>query len=491
MQRQDEALCASFSQEFVGADLADRRREDRLVEIARQLRAAPKESLPDLAPTQADLTAMYRFLGASKVKMGAVMEPHIQATARRCAEARTILVIYDTSEMELKGDTRRGLGPLRGESSRGFFLHPALAVASDGSRRPLGLLGAITWKREEGTRRSRNPDGSRKNGGAYHRETEKESARWWELVAEVEDRLEDAEVGAAEAGLDEALRIEAIHVADREADAFHIVRDAQEHGARFVIRMARDRVLLDEDDDERIGRTSEVLACCEDMVTLEVPVTKRAGNTIPRALKGRSARVAKLGVTATKARIARPNYDRTSAEGLDVNIVCVREIDPPDGVEPIGWVLITSEPIDTKEQVIKVVEIYRTRWMIEEFFKALKQGCAFESRELESYHTLTNALGIFLPIAWHLLLLRHLAEPRPDVPATAVLSPTQIQILRARVPKLVPAHPSASDALRAVAYLGGHFIKRRPGWLVLGRGLEELLSMEVGWRLARGMELEM
>jgi hypothetical protein len=128
---------------------------------------------------------------------------------------------------------------------------------------------------------------------------------------------------------------------------------------------------------------------------------------------------------------------------------------------------------------------------IEEFFKALKTGCAFEKRQLESYDTLTVALGIFLPIAWQLLLLRHQAQTASDEPAERVLSPVQIQVLRARLPKLVPAAPTAADALRAVAYLGGHFIKRSPGWLVLGRGLQTLLELEVGWRLARGMELEL
>ena len=121
-----------------------------------------------------------------------------------------------------------------------------------------------------------------------------------------------------------------------------------------------------------------------------------------------------------------------------------------------------------------------------------KQG-AFEKRQLESYDTLTVALGIFLPIARQLLLLRHQADHTTDEPAERVLSPVQLDVLRARVPHLVPLKPSAADALRAVAYLGGHFIKRRPGWLVLGRGLQTLLDLEVGWRLAlaRGMKLQL
>ena len=62
------------------------------------------------------------------------------------------------------------------------------------------------------------------------------------------------------------------------------------------------------------------------------------------------------------------------------------------------WVLWTSEPVETAEQVAQVVDGYRTRWLIEEYFKALKTGCAFEERQLRSIRTLTNALGLRHPL---------------------------------------------------------------------------------------------
>ena len=461
----------AFAREFDGARLGDRRLEDRLIRVAELCRASPDKSFPDIAVAEADLTGLYRLLRSPKVTLGTVLEPHLESTAERCVAAHKVLVVHDTTECQLPGEARQDLGPLRGSDARGFFAHVALAIADDGSRRPLGILGAHTWKRDE-VARNRRADGTGKNGDAYHRMTDKESARWWRLANEAQQRL---------AGLD------VIHVMDREADAYHIVRDALDHEMRFVIRMARDRVLVDE-DEERLGRTSEVLVGCDDVFTMDVPLAKRAPNPKPRSESARDARQARLAVTGTRARLARPNYDRASAASLEVNIACVREIDPPTGVEPVAWVLITSEPITTARDLRAVVEAYRARWLIEELFKALKTGCAFEKRQLESYGTLTAALGIFLPIAWHLLLLRHEARERPDAPAESVLSPVQIQVLRARLPNLLPQKPSAADILRAVAYLGGHFIKRPPGWLVLGRGLEKLLDLEAGWLLARGME---
>jgi hypothetical protein len=133
-----------------------------------------------------------------------------------------------------------------------------------------------------------------------------------------------------------------------------------------------------------------------------------------------------------------------------------------------------------------VIEIYRTRWLIEELFKALKTGCAIEKRQLESYEALTNALAMFLPIAWQLLLLRSMERTETSAVAKEALTPTQIQILRARVPKF-PADPTVSDALRAVAYMGGHFVKTPPGWMVLGRGLVKLLDLEAGFLLAQSL----
>ena len=41
-------------------------------------------------------------------------------------------------------------------------------------------------------------------------------------------------------------------------------------------------------------------------------------------------------------------------------------------MEPVDWLLLTSEPIDTDEQILEVVDIYRARWLIEEYFSALK-----------------------------------------------------------------------------------------------------------------------
>jgi hypothetical protein len=176
---------------------------------------------------------------------------------------------------------------------------------------------------------------------------------------------------------------------------------------------------------------------------------------------------------------------------LHVNVVTVDEIDVPQGEEPILWQLVTTEPVATTEDIERIVDAYRMRWVIEEFFKALKTGCAFEKRQLESYATLVNALAMFTVIAWRLLLLRFVARTEPESTATNALTERQVRVLQAlsTMPDApvrvdIPAtNPTAGDALFAVAQLGGHIQNNgAPGWLVLARGLESLLLVELGWR---------
>ena len=74
-------------------------------------------------------------------------------------------------------------------------------------------------------------------------------------------------------------------------------------------------------------------------------------------------------------RLKRPSHAEKELPGqLAINVVHVRETDAPNGQEPIDWTLLTTEPVETDEQISRVVDFYRSRWLIEEYFKALKTG---------------------------------------------------------------------------------------------------------------------
>jgi hypothetical protein len=59
-------------------------------------------------------------------------------------------------------------------------------------------------------------------------------------------------------------------------------------------------------------------------------------------------------------------------KSIEINVLRVHEVDCPEGEAPIEWVLYTQKPIDTAEQVERIVDIYRARWIIEEYFKSFE-----------------------------------------------------------------------------------------------------------------------
>jgi hypothetical protein len=196
--------------------------------------------------------------------------------------------------------------------------------------------------------------------------------------------------------------------------------------------------------------------------------------------------MATLAIRAASVTFRRPGSCPYGPKALPVNIVAVHEIDPPTGQDAVEWLLVTTEPIDSEEQVLRVVDYYRARWTIEEYFKALKTGCSFEKRQLESWDTLLKALGLFIPIAWNLLRLRTLARSGSDRAAKSVLTSTEIDVLRRASKRPLPRKLTVRDAMLAIARIAGHHRSNgEPGWQLLGRGYQDLLMMVAGYELAR------
>lgn len=133
-----------------------------------------------------------------------------------------------------------------------------------------------------------------------------------------------------------------------------------------------------------------------------------------------------------------------------------------------------------------MIDYYRARWMIEEYNKAIKTGCDFESRQLQDYEGLVNLLAVYAPIAYRLLLLRSEAARVPEQPALTVVSQDELDVLRALGRRKLPERPTSRDVYLAIAALGGHIkYNGDPGWLTLARGYEALQSFVTGWIAAK------
>jgi hypothetical protein len=449
--------------DFDGADLGDRRLTARLTWMGEALAARPDQPLPDALLTESGLEAGYRFLNNERVTPAGILAPHIEVTVARSRHAERLLVLHDTTTFHFNG---RGFGPLRGATlGEGFFGHMALAVDGHAERAPLGVLGLRTFERLE------RPRGRRKT--KTERRHDNEMRHWAELFGEVQDALGETR---------------AVHVMDRQADSYQLF-STMFGRADFVIRATHDRIA--NSDGERVR---DVLAQQPVVLERTVSVTARAGTGLNRNRHqpARDERTAVLHVTAAAIDLPRPGdwkgtLRETTPAVIPLKVVRVCEADPPEGEQPIEWLLWTTLSVDTSDQVEEIVDIYRARWLIEELFKAIKTGCAYEQRRLESPHGLLNLLALTVPVACRLLLLRHLARYAPDIPASRALTRSQLAVLAVTPRAALPKHPTIQEAYCAIARLGGHLSRNgKPGWQVLTRGYHELLVLEEGWVAARG-----
>ena len=213
-----------------------------------------------------------------------------------------------------------------------------------------------------------------------------------------------------------------------------------------------------------------------------IALSTRKSKTMPRYTHmGRAARKAKLTVRCGTVELQPPVYMK-GATPRQLNVLQALEESPPEGEKPFSWVLATSLPLRKPAEVERALDIYRARWLIEEFHKALKTGCIFEKRQLESFESTTTLLAICYPIASELLRVRTRART-PGIPAAEVLRPSMLACLRAH-PKArkISEDASATEALSAIARLGGHLkYKGPPGWQTLAAGYTHMLAFEAGW----------
>lgn len=459
--------------EFDGDTLGDARLDERLRRIVVLAAAEPADSFPEQMASVADREALYRFLANPKVTMAGVLSGHIRQTRERLRRHSVVRIVHDTTTFRFVGD-RDGLGAIRG-GAQGFLGHVALAVSADDTREPLGVVGVQPFIHQDAVAHHGMTPSQRVVATRAKARSAKESARWEHMALQVSAALPDG--------------VRALHVMDQEADAYDVLAALHEAQLRYVIRADPSR------------QTTDAKQSVKDVLATQPATVFRTVRLAPRserkAVKTRGRHPARDERTATlqlrwgSITLARRQYSESRIPTLSLWAVHVFEPDPPEGDMPIEWMLFTSDTVQTLDEAAAVVDHYRARWLIEDYFKALKTGCAFEKRQLTTFDGLVRALAMFIPMAWHLLVLRHLGRAASPLPVSRCLDREQLLLLQKLLDRRryrLPPRPAIRDVMLGIAALGGHITNNGPpGWLVLGRGLTRLLDAEVGWRLAREM----
>ena len=97
------------------------------------------------------------------------------------------------------------------------------------------------------------------------------------------------------------------------------------------------------------------------------------------------------------------------------------EIDPPAGVEPLEWILLTNVPVGSAADAWQRVDWYRVRWVIEEYHKGQKTGCGIEQLQFRHRDRLEPVVALLSVVALTLLELRDLSR-RPEAQSQAAIA---------------------------------------------------------------------
>ncbi|WP_049623429.1 IS4 family transposase [Frateuria defendens] len=458
---------------FGHCDLGDVRRTRRLVDVAARLACRAGQSLARCC--QGDPAAVlgsYRLIENASVAPEAIAEAGFEAMA---GAARTtsgeLLAVEDSTSVVYAHAVADQLGTTGSQQQpkhRGYLVHSVLLLEAS-SERTLGLVEQRRWCREDAGY-------GRKHARKQRAYEDKESYKWQQASARMAGRM-----GCAMA--------RTISVCDRESDVYEYLHYKHEQGQRYVVRAQSDRGLT------QSGQTLFGALAGEQAWQYEaiVEVTQRGG---------RAARKARVQVCGRRLEVKPPADRGKQAVSLPINVVLVRE--PAGGEhEPLHWVLLTSEPVESVEQVRRIVRYYELRWRIEEYHKAWKSGVGVERLRQQSAASLERMLAITAFVAVRLLQLRESlpsgldkGDAQAELSCDQILETEEWKVLWLTVQKtpLPATPPTARWACLALATLGGFTDTKRtgrPGWATLWHGWQVLQERVVGFRVATGMATEM
>jgi hypothetical protein len=444
--------------EFGSVDLGDRRLNRRLLEIARDFYARPQAQIPQACQTRARTKAAYRFFKHPSTNMDDLLDGHRKSTYERIAEKKIVLCPQDTTSLNYSTHpATENLGPIGSKKDGiiGLIVHDTMAFSVEGT--PLGLLDVQCWARDA-------EEFGKKHQRKQRTIEEKESYKWlrsFQSVAEAQRQCPNTML---------------VSMGDREADVYELFHLALQdpNGPKLVVRAEQDRLLEDGQ-----GHLWPVVASQLEAGIQEIHVPRR-GTT--------AARVARLAVRFAEVTL-KPPKDKSKYGPLKLWAVLAQEIDAPQGITPLCWMLLTTCLVTNFDAATEKLAWYTKRWGIEIYHRTLKSGCQIEERQLGDADSLEACLAIDMVVAWRVFHLTKLGREVPDLPCTVFCEEDEWKALATfmtKRPVIDGKPPNLRQYTRMLASLGG-FLGRKgdgePGTKSIWLGQQRLDDFKIAWKL--------
>jgi hypothetical protein len=438
---------------FGAAKLGHVARTRRLVQTADIILQHPAGTLPQKLRDPAALDGFYRLANRKEVTHQAVLAPHYRRTLELMRQADgPVLNIHDTTELDYTGLTSlTDLGQIGNGSRRGYLCHNTLAVRAD-TGAVLGLTSQILARREDVPKGESRQD---------RRDRATRETRLWVQGS--------AAVGPAPEG---APRVD---ICDRGADLCEYIDYKHENEGHFIVRSKHDR-------NCRVGdRAAKLHGLARGLEPL-------GGKTVDVAAgASHAARRARVTIAAAAVSIVPPRQPRGEhgTAPIPLSVVAVCEVDPPAGVVPLEWILLSDLPAGDLEEACRAVGWYGRRPIVEELHKGMKTGCGIETMQFTTEAALQPAIALLSVVAVFLLTLRDAGRDpgRAHEPAMRYVPGWYVEVLSAWRHGESRMDWTVREFYLALGRLGGHQNRKGdgpPGWLVLWRGWDALHSMLAG-----------
>ena len=380
-------------------------------------------------------------------------------TAARAA-GRDVVVIQDTSELALGGRRAKanGYGPVgKGGALRGLLLHAVLAVDA-GTGGVLGLVDAKVWNRK----------GSKAKPRRGRKTSQKESQRWLD--------------GTSRAGEVLAAANSITGVSDRESDIYeHFAR--RPSNVHLIVRACQNRQ-IETDREDPISLLFPHVDGLPEQGRLKVKIP---------AAPGRKARVAELAVRFSRVVLCKPLHGAAPdlPATIALTMVDVRETSKPEDGKPVHWRLLTTQEVTSLGEARRIIDLYRMRWIIEEFFHTLKTaGFDIEAADIGDPQVMIKFVTAATVAAITVMQLVKARDGTTGQSLTDAFDPADQPILEAvsaqlegKTAKQKNPHSRASLAFAAwvIARLGGWTgYYGKPGPQVMRRGLDDFQRIKYG-----------
>ena len=456
--------------EVARAEFGDKRLDKRFAILLSDLGDRPILSIPAACGGRAEMKAAYRFFDNDKVTFEKVIEPHISQTKERMAAQKVVLLVQDTTEVDLTRPEQEveGAGELDGPR-RGILLHEMHAFTTEGL--PLGTAWAEVLNRTKGVSHETPEEKSRQR--KQKSIEEKESLRWLSGLREARELAQ------------EMPEVRCVCVADSEADIYEVFAEPRgEQPVHWLIRACQDRAISGDPGHQLRGETLVTPVLYNVDLLIRGRTAKTAAEDRARR-QNRETRRAKVEVRAARVTLRPPPRPDRKLPPVTVNVVLVREPNPPAGEVRVEWILITTLPIETLEQVRTIVEHYCVRWSIEVLFRTLKSGCRIEHRRFEHIDRVLPAVGLYLIVAWRTLFVCRLGRSCPDMDCEVIFEPSEWKAVWMAVYRTPPPKksPRLAEMVHLVAGLGGYVERRHsePGTQTLWIGLQRMHDLAWAW----------